>query len=195
MAGMLARDLDAVLKRTREITRDVVAAQDAEVDQEARWPEESLRALQAAGLGGLVVPQERGGLGHGLCALAQVCEILGMACASTGLCFGMHCVGAAVIAAKATPDQQQRYLEPRSQGTHLTTLALNEPGTVANFYLPQTQMAAVSDQIFSVSRIKSFVTSGGHADSYVISTAAADPAAPPGMFSRLVVAGDAEGLI
>lgn len=195
MAAMLTRDLDAVLNRTREITRDVVAVHAVEVDQEARWPEENLRALQVAGLGGLVVPQGSGGLGHGLLALAQVCEILGQVCASTGLCFGMHCVGAAVIAAKATPDQQQRYLEPISQGTHLTTLALSEPGTGANFYLPQTQMAVVSDQMFSVSGTKSFVTSGGHADSYVISTVAADPAAPPGMFSCLVVAGTAEGLI
>lgn len=41
---------------------------------------------------------------------------------------------------------------------------------------------------------KTFVTNGGHADSYVVSTVAADPQAPPGQFSCVVVAGSAPGV-
>ncbi len=64
-----------------------------EVDLEAKWPEEGVRALLSAGLGGLVVPAEAGGHGHGLLALARVCEELGAHCPSTALCFGMHLRG------------------------------------------------------------------------------------------------------
>ena len=183
-----------VRQRAEEIARDVLMIHAPVVDEEARWPKASLRALQGIGLGGLVVPQTSGGLGHGLLALAQVCEVLGQVCPSTGLCFGMHCVGTAVLAAKATTDQQARYLEPISQGQHLTTLALSEPGTGAHFYIPQTRLATHLPDLYTVTGTKTFVTNGGHADSYVVSTAAAEPDAPPGMFSCVVVGEGVPGL-
>ncbi len=45
------------------------------------------------------------------------------------MCFGMHCVGTAVIAAKATKEQVDRYLVPIAAGQHITTLALSETGS------------------------------------------------------------------
>ncbi len=172
----------------------MVAREIPAVDGEGRWPEAGLRALQAAGLGGLVVPESQGGLGHGLLALTRVCESLGRHCASTAICFGMHGVASAVIAAKATPSQRRDFLEPIVQGRHLTTLALSEPGTGAHFYLPETRLREVADG-FQVSGHKSFVTNGGHADSYVISTTASNPLAGPGDFSCVVAPADAEGLV
>jgi len=108
--------------------------------------------------------------------------------------FGMHCVGTAVLAASATPEQLERYLVPIARGEHLTTLALSEPGTGANFYVPQTQLSVDPDGSFRLNGSKSFVTNGGHADSYVVSTAPADPGAPPGQFSCVLVRSDAPGL-
>lgn len=187
--------IGTILERTREITHEIVAVDAAGVDREAQWPERGIRALQAAGLGGLVIPEARGGLGKGLLTLAQVCEILGHECTSTALCFGMHCVGAAVIGAKATPDQQERYLDPINQGKHITTLALSEPGTGSHFYFPQTTLTPLSDTTFQVNGKKSFITNGGYADSYVISTVAAGPQAPLGEFSCAMVPEGSEGLI
>ena len=46
------------------------------------------------------------------------------------LCFGMHCAGTAVIAAKATAAQEESYLRPMA-GRHITTLALSESGSGA----------------------------------------------------------------
>lgn len=187
--------LRMILEQTREIPREVVAAEAERSDRQGAWPAAGIRALQQHGLAGLVIPETSGGLGQGLLALAQVCEILGYECGSTALCFGMHCVGSIVIAAKATPDQQQRYLEPISAGKHLTTLALSEPGTGAHFYLPETTAAIVSPDTFQVTGVKTFVTNGGYADSYVVSTAPAQPDAPPGMFSCVIVQGEAEGIV
>jgi alkylation response protein AidB-like acyl-CoA dehydrogenase len=152
-----------------------------------------LGALLAEGLGGLVVPTEYGGLGLGLRGLVEVCEVIGTADASSGLCFGMHCVGSACIAAKANLDQAERLLRPIAAGEHLTTLALSEPGTGSHFYLPETTMAHAGDH-YVVSGTKAFVTNGGHADSYVASTVATEPDAPPGHFSMVLIDADTPGM-
>lgn len=185
--------LEKVLDRATEVAREVAAPDAARVDAEATWPERSIRALLDQDLGGLVVPEEHGGCGYGLRALAQLSEVLGTACASTSLCFGMHCVGAAVIAARATPEQATERLELIAAGEHLTTLALSEPGTGSHFWLPETTAAAF-DGGYRLRGRKTFVTNGSRADSYVLSTVAADPAAPPGMFSFFVVDAHTRGL-
>jgi len=187
-------ELTSIVGRARELARPGVARDASEVDTQARWPEAGLRALQREGLGGLVVPAASGGLGLGLLALARVCEELGRSCASTGISFGMHCVASAVIAAKATPYQRGRYLEAISAGRHFTTLALSEPGSGAHFYYPQTRLVADSPDMYRVTGDKVFVTNGGHADSYVVSTVAAEAEAPPGHFSCVLVAAGADGL-
>ncbi|MFN2606984.1 MAG: acyl-CoA dehydrogenase family protein [Acidimicrobiales bacterium] len=185
--------LEKVLDRARHVARDVAGPNAPDVDRNWRWPQEAMQALADAGLGGLVVSEEFGGLGHGLAAMVRVGEILGRECPSTALCFGMHCVGSAVIGAKATPEQAEVFLDPIARGQHVTTLALSEPGSGSNFWLPDTVLGR-TDTGFLVSGRKTFVTSGGHADSYVVSTVAADPSAPPGEFSCVVVPGDARGL-
>src|SRR5258708_5224859 len=129
---MYLGDLEAVLRKTREIVKDVVAGNAESVDREAFWPEQNIRTLQAAGLGGLVVRRAYGGSNQGLLALAQVCELLGRECGSTAICFGMHCVGASVISANPTPYQKEQYLEPISQGKHFTPLPLPTPATGAH---------------------------------------------------------------
>lgn len=106
----------------------------------------------------------------------------------------MHCVGTAVIAAKATADQDQRYLELISHGQHITTIALSEPGSGAHFYVPQTTLDEISTERYRVSGEKAFVTNGSHADSYVVSTVAAEPDAAPDQFSCVVIPNGADGL-
>jgi alkylation response protein AidB-like acyl-CoA dehydrogenase len=180
-------DLGTILPRVQEIAAEVVAPLSSETDAQARWPAVGLRALQDAGLGGLVVPERFGGMGFGLFALTRVCETLGRECASTAICFGMHSVGTSVIAANATPDQHERYLVPICEGRHITTLSLSEAGTGAHFYLPQTSLEAIDGQHFRVTGTKTFVTNGSNADSYVVSAVAADPEAPVGKFSCVIV--------
>jgi alkylation response protein AidB-like acyl-CoA dehydrogenase len=187
-------DLTRLLDATDQVAREVVAAHAEAVDREARWPRESLGALQSAGLGGLVVPRDCGGHAQGLLALARVCETIARECPSTALCYGMHCVGTAVVSAHATPSQKERYLAPIAAGRHLTTLALSEPGTGAHFYVPRTQMVPAGAQAFRLSGTKCFVTNGGYADSYVVSAAARATQAPMGHFSCVLVPADAEGL-
>ena len=187
-------DLPEVLARVADLASTIVRDDSESVDRNAAWPERGVRALLGSGLGGLVVAPEHGGLGHGLLAVAQTCETLGRECASTALCFGMHLVGSAVLSAKGTPEQSRTFLRPICEGSHMTTLALSEPGTGSHFYLPQTYMTARASALFEVTGIKSFVTNGGHADSYVVSAVGAEPDAPAGLFSCVVIPKDAQGL-
>ncbi|URN12557.1 acyl-CoA dehydrogenase family protein [Streptomyces radiopugnans] len=93
-------ELGTAVSAAREIAEEVLRPQAAAVDTEQRWPAEGMAALLSR-LGGLVVPEHSGGMGHGLLAVAQVGEATGRACASTSICFGMHLVGSAVISAQA----------------------------------------------------------------------------------------------
>lgn len=184
-----------MIKQAADIARDIVAKEAPSADQSATWMKQTMRALQKARLTGLVVPEESGGHGQGLYALARICEELGKVYSSAGLCFGMHCVGTAVIAAKATAWQKKQYLEPIARGEHITTLALSEPGTGAHFYFPQTSLLPISERDFLVNGEKTFVTNGGQVDSYVVSTFAASEDASPDQFSCIVVNEGSEGMV
>lgn len=192
---VISPSLQALLDSASRIVDAVIEPMAQEVDRAASWPGHSMRALAEAGLTGLQVPVRLGGHGEGLLALAKMTELIGRACPSSALCFGMHCVGTAVIAAKATPWHEEAYLRPIGEGRHLTTLALSESGTGAHFYLPETGLRRSADgATFSIAGTKQFVTNGGQADSYVVSTRAASSAAEAGDFSCLVVDGDTAGL-
>lgn len=171
-----------------EIALPLVERTDAGV-----WPAEALGALQRAALGGLVAPRSVLGSGLGMQALAAVCEELAQTCASTAICFGMHSVATAVLAAKATERQAKEFLAPIAAGEHLTSLAVSEPGTGGQFWLPQTELLRTASGL-RVNGEKAFVTNGSHVDSYVVSAVAAEIDAPVGEFSCVLVPGDADGL-
>ena len=186
--------LRELLALAREVTEQVVAPNAEREDAEALWPEPAMRALGSAGLLGLHVPEELGGHGQGLTALVATAEALAHGSPSTAMCYAMHCVGTATIAAKATDYQKEAYLVPIARGEHVTTLALSEPGTGAFFYLPQTRLTPAGDR-YLVEGTKGFVTNGGHADSYVVSTVAAEEEdADEGTFSCILVDEGTEGL-
>jgi isovaleryl-CoA dehydrogenase len=176
-----------------EITASTIARNAPQEDAEARWPEQAMHELADAGLLGLHVPEALGGHGEGLLGLVAISETLAQESPSTALCYAMHCVGTAVIAAKATDHQKQAYLEPIARGEHITTLALSEPGTGSYFWVPQTTLRETPDG-YVLDGTKSFVTNGEHADSYVVSTAAAADTDDPGVFSCVVVDADRPNL-
>ena len=166
-----------------DLAENVIAPLAAEVDAECRWPAHSIRALAEAGLLGLQVPWIRAGWVRGCWACACSPKPLPVPVRPLP-CAMAYCVATAVIAAKATDHQREHYLKEIAAGRHVTTLALSEQGTGAHFYLPETRLDANGED-FIVEGTKQFVTNGGHADSYVVSTVAAG--AEAGDFSCLIV--------
>lgn len=176
-----------------DVARQDLAPEADKVDRDGVWPKTGMAALAKAGLTGLHMPRRLGGSEEGLLALAVVTEELGAVCSSTAMCFGMHSVAAKVLAAKATPEQEERFLLPIARGQHITSLALSEAGTGVHFFLPTSQFRPDGDS-FIISGDKSFVTSGGYADSYVVSAVTPGGELDPGSFSCLAVEADAAGL-
>ena len=76
---------------------DVAAAHAAAVDAEARFPAEAFAEIRKQRLLGSMVPVGLGGEGATLADLADVCFILGQACASAALIFAMHQIKMACI--------------------------------------------------------------------------------------------------
>jgi alkylation response protein AidB-like acyl-CoA dehydrogenase len=193
MDSELSPKLRSLLGAARELADTVVAPNADREDAAALWPEPAMRALAHSGLLGLNVPEALGGHGQGLTALVRIAEVLAQASPSTALCYAMHCVGSAVIAAKATDYQKQAYLEPIARGQHITTLALSEPGTGLHFYVPRTRLSRAGDG-YIVDGTKSFITNGAHADSYVVSTVDVASGTSEGTFSCVLVDAFAPGL-
>ncbi len=194
MDDQLSPRIRALQELAREVVEAHVAPHAGEVDAQAAWPAHSMKAFAEAGLMGLQVPTPLGGHGQGLVALSVLTEAIGRACPSSALCFGMHCVGTAVIAAKASPVHEERYLRPIAHGRHITTLSLSESGSGTHFYLPRTRLTQLDDG-FIIDGEKQFTTNGGHADSYVLSVAPANGESPQaGDFSCVVLDAETDGI-
>ena len=143
-----------------------------EVDAEGRYPTESVQALRESGLLGLTLPVEVGGLGAGPHELVQVISGLAGACGSTAMVYLMH-VSAAMPVAAAPPPGLPKLLDQMADGSVLGSLAFSESGSRSHFWAPVSQAVADGDRVRIQAR-KSWVTSAGHADVYVVSTGCAD---------------------
>ena len=156
---------------------DVVARHCADVDRSGRFPEESIAALGAAGLLGLTVPEDLGGLGEGPRAFCVAAEELGRTCASTAMVYVMHtCAMQAIAAAHGLADRVA-LLRAAARGQHLSTLSLSERGSRSQFWAPVSRLVAKGDG-FVVNAAKSWVTAANFADTFVSCAQAPDAQSP-----------------
>jgi alkylation response protein AidB-like acyl-CoA dehydrogenase len=165
----------SVAVATRLVPMEIIRAHAAEVDREARFPHEAIAALRQTGLLGLGMPQAYGGSGGSATEIVAAVEQVAAGCASTAMVYTMHLVAAqTLLAATAGPGDgiKASTLRAIAAGDHLSTLAYSERGSRSHFWAQVSR--AVADGLAGV-RIdadKSWVTSAGHADSYVTATGA-----------------------
>ncbi len=146
-----------------------VATKHAErVDTDGVFPTEAVAALRDSGLMGLVLPREVGGMGKGPIEFTEVVCALAAACGSTAMIYLMH-VAAAVTAASAPPPGLPDLLSDMATGKSLGTLAFSEKGSRSHFWAPVSTATAAGDEV-TVTAAKSWVTSAGYADVYVVSS-------------------------
>jgi alkylation response protein AidB-like acyl-CoA dehydrogenase len=88
----------------------------------------------------------------------------------------MHLCGVACYQAAA--DKTDAELRAAAQGKHLSTLAFSETGSRSHFWAPVSRAVVNNNGHVQVTARKSFVTSAGHADGYVVSTLAAAASQP-----------------
>src|SRR5262245_3351901 len=145
-------------------------------DAEGQWPERSIGALAESGLLGLTVPRDEGGGGEGMRKFAEYTEQIAMHCASTAMIYLMHVCGAQTIAASSTKRRGEA-LRKIASGKAVATLAFSEKGSRSHFGAPVSR-AVRNSQGVVLNCDKSFVTSAGHADYYVVSSLAVDGKGP-----------------
>jgi alkylation response protein AidB-like acyl-CoA dehydrogenase len=109
-------------------------------------------------------------------------------CSSTAMVYLMHMCGVACYAAAA--DKTEPQLRKAAAGRHLSTLALSERGSRSHFWTPVSRAAAEGGAV-RLSAQKSFVTSAGEADGYVVSTLDAGAMQPLESTMYLVLRDDA----
>jgi alkylation response protein AidB-like acyl-CoA dehydrogenase len=170
-------EIQALLAANEKLSREMLRANADRIDQSRQFPRENLTALGKAGVLGLLVPAQFGGAGAGLAEMSQVIDTQAQNCASTAMVALMHFCATAVIAAKASDALKQEILPAVARGEHLSTLAFSEAGSGGHFYAPVSEVRRDGSQQ-KLSAQKSFVTSAGEADSYVVSARKAGAAAP-----------------
>lgn len=177
----------AVVRQARELAERELAPRAARVDEAEAFPEESVAALAGAGFLGLTVPPEYGGMGQGLRVACAVLDEIAQRCASTAMIYMMHLCGVACYASR--PDRTAEQLRAAAEGRHLSTLAWSERGSGSDFWVPVSREVRENGRA-RLSAEKSFVTSAGHADGYVVSTRWADAARPTDSMLYLVLRDD-----
>lgn len=163
--------------RAAQVAAEVLAKHADVVDAAGRWPKESVAALTEAGLLGLTVPLQQGGAGEGPAVFSQVTAALAEKCASTAMIYLMHVCGTQVIAASKEFPGREGALQDIVKKGHLSTLAFSEKGSRSHFWAPISQATASGDKHRIVAE-KSWVTSAGQADSYIVSARAVGRSEP-----------------
>jgi len=165
-------------RRTAErVGREVLAPKAAEVDRQGCFPAESLRAVAAAGLYGLMVPQEKGGPGCSIVTAALVTEALAKHCPSTAMCYHMHQSTIPIMCAMAGEAQTEAFIAPVLRGEKLGAFAMSEPGSGNRIWHMDSYVREDGDELV-IDSFKSFATSAGYADFYLVPLRANDQVGP-----------------
>ncbi len=161
------RDVDAYGALARVIA-EVIHVHAERNDKEGRFPRENLEALAATGWTGVLVDRKYGGLGFDHQAFAEAAYRIGQADASTGLVYVMHVGAAQTINLFGNEDQKQRWL--KTNGRHLLgTYSTSERASGGHWWYNFSEAGRDEDD-YVINAEKSFTTSAGQADYYVMQT-------------------------
>ena len=183
---------ETALSEARKIAGSVLAPAARQNDKDGRFSSEAVDALGRAGLLGLTLPAELGGSGLGPHTFAAVTAALAEADASVAMIYLMHICAVATILAARPGAALGQTLQEIGAGRHLSTLAFSEAGSRSHFWAPVSRARRSASGVH-LTATKSWVTSAGYAQSYVVSCLEPDATGPTDSTLYLVPA-DAPGL-
>lgn len=164
----LTEEHHAIRDMVREFATKEIAPKAAEVDRNARFAEETFKALGKLDLLGLLVPTEYGGAGADYRSYAIAVEEIGRACGSTGLSYAAHCsLGINPIKLFGNDEQKKKYLPKLARGEYIGAWALTEPGTGSDASAQKTTAKKVGNE-WVLNGTKQFITNATHADVSII---------------------------
>lgn len=158
----MARDL------FREFAVNEVKPLAQEIDEEERFPHETVEKLKRYGFLGIPFPKEYGGQGCDTLTYAMCVEELSKVCATTGVIVSAHTsLCGDPLNKYGTPAQKEKYLIPVASSEKLGAFGLTEPGAGTDASGQQTKAVLEGDH-YVLTGSKIFITNGGEAGTYII---------------------------
>ncbi len=152
----------------REFVENEVRPIAADIDEEERFPAETVKKLQKYGMMGIPIPKEYGGEGGDILAYVMLVEELSKACATTGVVVSAHTsLCCSPIYEFGTEEQKQKYLKPLASGKLIGAFGLTEPNAGTDAAGQQTK-AVLDGDYYVLNGSKIFITNASAADVFIV---------------------------
>ena len=139
-----------------------------EVDENEKFPRETVDKMAKYGFLGIPVPKQYGGQGCDPLTYVLCVEELSKVCGTTGVIVSAHTsLCCDPIQTFGTEEQKQKYLVPLAKGEKLGAFGLTEPGAGTDAQGQQTKAVLDGDE-WVLNGSKCFITNGKEADVYII---------------------------
>ncbi|WP_225992704.1 acyl-CoA dehydrogenase family protein, partial [Actinomadura montaniterrae] len=169
----------------RELADAKIAPFAAEVDEDARFPQEALEALVANDLHAVHVPEVYGGAGADALATVIVIEEVARACASSSLIPAVNKLGTVPVLLSGSEELKRKYLAPVARGEAMFSYALSEADAGSDAGGMKTRAVRDGDA-WVLNGAKMWITNAGVSEYYTV-MAVTDPAAGARGISAFVV--------
>ena len=161
----LTKEQLLVRKMYREFAENEVKPLAAEIDEEERFPMETVEKMAKLGMMGIYFPKQYGGAGADVLSYAMCVEELAKVCGTTAVIVSAHTsLCAAPIFENGTEEQKMKYLPDLCSGRKIGAFGLTEPGAGTDAQGQQT--TAVLDEsacdLHGLSHFKSTVFGADH---------------------------------
>lgn len=151
-----------------EFTENEVAPIAHEIDEEEKFPYETVEKMGKYGFLGIPFPKEYGGEGGDYLGYAIAVEELSKACGTTGVIVSAHTsLCGSPIFEFGTKEQKEKFLAPLAKGEKLGAFGLTEPNAGTDAAGQQTTAVLDGDE-YVLNGTKVFITNAGPADIYVV---------------------------
>jgi len=154
--------------KVRDFALQVIAPQASEIDETGEFRRQTIKEMGEFGLLGIPFPKKHGGAGLDNLSYAIAVEEVSRVCGSTGVTMAAHTsLGCQPIYAHGTEIQRKRYLPSLLRGEKLGSFGLTEPNAGSDAAATETTARSIGDG-WVINGTKRFITSGGIADTLVI---------------------------
>ena len=164
----LSKEHELLRKMYREFAQNEVKPLAAELDEEERFPKETIPKLAKLGMLGIPFPKKYGGAGGDNLAYAICVEEIAKTCGTTSVIICAHTsLCSYPIYAYGTEEQKMKYLPDLLSGRKLGAFGLTEPNAGSDASKGQTEAKLVGDH-YVMNGSKIFITNGYVADVFVV---------------------------
>ena len=164
----LSKEQLMLQKMYREFAENEVKPIAADVDEEERFPEETVKKMAKLGMMGIYLPKEYGGAGADYLSYVMAVEEMAKVCGTTSVVLSAHtslCCNP--IFEYGTEEQKQKYLPKLCSGEWIGAFGLTEPNAGSDAGGTETTAVDKGDY-WLLNGQKIFITNGGVADTYVV---------------------------